>query len=527
VALVAVTAMVYAPCLWHEFALDDATYFTQNDLLIQTRPWYPAAFLAPTNYWGELLPLRDWFYSFQYQLFGMNPVGYRATSLAIYLATCFAAFGLMRELLRKERPGVDGQAPVFAVVISTALFSLHPMHAEVAATIFGQKDLLFAFFSLTAIRFALRAFHRRSEPIRTGLSCLAMTYAAAFSKLVAAVNVLTVPILWATQRNANPRRFLRFLVAWVLANIPLIVWVHYSSGLFKDNSSLMDPVPLGERLILGIRVLGAHTTLVLWPSELSFGYPFVRQFDLDAPFWAGLLVLAVFTVALSARPRSTYFLGAAWYLLYFLPILQLFRNVPNAVVYDRYAFLPIFGIALIVGAILRDTRTRAPSVRLPLDAATIAIVLVVAWQTWVYIPKLSSDEAAAENSHRLFPEWSRAAFDYATALVDSDKLDEAERFIDREPTLADPAWVRDYFNGRVALGRGEASDAITLLDRASRIARMGGYYPFADLDLAEAYIGVGRRELALAAVDRVLMCPIQNPIGTHRARVLHRRLMDQ
>ena len=72
--LLGLVVAVYISGLGGDFVIDDRTYFIDNDLLPALRPWsFAGIFLRASNYWAELLPVRDFFYVLQYQLFSDSP----------------------------------------------------------------------------------------------------------------------------------------------------------------------------------------------------------------------------------------------------------------------------------------------------------------------------------------------------------------------------------------------------------------------------------------------------------------------
>ena len=85
--LLTLTLIIYLPALNSEFVIDDRTYFLDNDLLTSLKPWQLAKiFLEPSNYWGELLPIRDLLYVVEYNLFGKKSDGLSRSEPDIVLA---------------------------------------------------------------------------------------------------------------------------------------------------------------------------------------------------------------------------------------------------------------------------------------------------------------------------------------------------------------------------------------------------------------------------------------------------------
>ena len=89
-----------------------------------------------------------------------------------------------------------------------------------------------------------------------------------------------------------------------------------------------------------------------------------------------------------------------------------------------------------------------------------------------------------------------------------------------ETTFSEPAWVRGYFRGWIELERGNAAEAITHLERASRAIHRDGYFPFTGVPLARAMIQTGQLDRAELYLNDVIAAPFPQPIEHFRARAL-------
>ncbi|MGE5893199.1 MAG: hypothetical protein ACM34I_04000, partial [bacterium] len=157
VALILVACIPYIRGLTGAFVWDDRTYFLDNDVLPRLKPWdISSILLRPSNAWGEHLPLRDFLFVLQYNLFGQNPLGYHIVSLCLYFAVGLILYRFTGLLYRQFREGTGRALSGFAGATLPALFVsvfflLHPVHVEAVSYISGQKDLLFSFFTFSAL----------------------------------------------------------------------------------------------------------------------------------------------------------------------------------------------------------------------------------------------------------------------------------------------------------------------------------------------------------------------------------------
>lgn len=525
-SLVVVCFALYARGIQGAFVIDDRTFFVENDDLTSLRLQDAGTvFVRPTNAWGDFQPVRDLLFLLEFRAFGRATVGYHLVSILLYCAACVLAFALARAIIGREGdPECSGAGRGWPAIAVAVLFAVHPAHAEVVAYISGQKELLAAVFSLASMLAFLRAFEapeRRAVRLAAG----AVLYGLAIlSKQTAIMLAVLVPLLYLeSDREARPP-WGRMAGIWGAVQVPALLWMLRSREAFQalwGTTSALNARPILERIPLALKVLGAHSRLAIWPHPLSFGYPFDGSPNLD-----GNLVAGVVTVALLAlvgwrwrRERAVVF-GAATFLLFLVPVLQLHGSLNNASIYDRYLFLPVFGLALMAERFAREwavVRAGAPRAYVGLLAA-LAVAGAVA--TVAYVPAFADDVAVTRNTFERYPEWSRAPFEYAYSLVEAGRVAEARDLLARDASLASPAWVRPYLLGWAKLEEGRAGEALLLLLQAQELAVAGGYFPFPAIPLGRAMIQLGRLDDAEVELRRALATPIYQPLEQYHARAL-------
>lgn len=526
VGLLVVTAAIYASGLDGAFVIDDRTFFVENDDL--TRLGLGDAltvFARPTNAWGDWQPIRDLAFVVEHRAFGRGTIGYHVVSLALYWIACGLAFLLVRRLQGRndESPG-SRAAHWGAAAIATGIFAAHPVHVEAVAYVCGQKELLFAVFTLASVSMFDRVFDepgRRAGWLAGAVACYGL---ALLSKQTAIVLLLLVPLLWALADRRRRPRATPSALFWAAVNVPAAIWMLRSREAFQTlwrTNSEVTATPLLERIPLALKVLGAHARLAVWPHPLSFGYPFDGSPSPDANLAAGILALALLGLAAWGyrRDRAVLF-GVATFLVFLVPVLQLHGSLNNASIDDCYLFLPVLGVALLAERVARSVlRERLGSVRAWAGAGT-ALVLLGAVLTARYVPAFEDDVAVTRNSYERFPGWSRAPFELAYSLVEAGRTAEARTLVAREPSLDSPPWVRPYLEGWATLVERRPAEALTALRTAAFLAEAGGYYPFPDIPLGRALAEVGLLDEAEGVLRRALSSPIYQPLEAFHAREL-------
>jgi hypothetical protein len=526
--LLAVVVALYSAGLSGEFVIDDHTYFVENDILPYLRPWdFANIFLHPSNYWGELLPLRDLGFVCQYRLFGDNPFGYHLISLLLYLMVVVVAWRLIVSV-----SGASSAQERFTSLFALGFFALHPLHVESVSYISGQKDLLCALFSFVAIHQALRFLDRDVHAGR-GLSIglfVAAYYAAFLSKSFAVATGLLVTLCGINTLWVNPSRRWRVFWGWVAINLPVIFWLRYNMVVATEvmgGTSPLPSLPIAGILLRAVRILGEHYLLVFWPFRLNFGYPFDPLGGYDAAFWVGLVgTLALCMVLVCSRDRCLRF-GVLLVFCYLLPVTQIFMSFQNAGVYDRYLFVPILGFGLLIGRALfwlNDTL----SLRWVAKGVAVLILVVLGGLTFRYVPVYHSNISVTEHAYNLFPDWSGSSFNLVTELIENGEYARARQMLQQETGLRQPAWVPGFLSGWILLEENRLSEAEAPLQTSFWLAANGGYFPYAALPLARLYRAQGKTSAALSVLDPLLRRPPwSNPVVYFRAKELQSAMVDR
>ena len=347
--LLVLTFCLYLPTLLHDAFADDEVYLAYMNRFLRQAPWSDLyqLFFKPQNPW-EFLPLRDFTYWLDFRIYGDEPNGFHATNLLWYGASGVASFGLFRELILLCRPAWAARARILALC-GVLFFLVHPAHVEVVAWIASRKDLIAAtlgFFSLALLARALR----RNWPWRDILLAALALFAACFGKASAMTFILPVTVLIGMCWNDSPeisraKKLCILLLFWALLSVAFVIHLQVgaSSGIRIENQT-----GLWVMLDRASRILTAQIGILLFPYPLRFYYDVYQLGEWHWLVTAGAALLLLASLWVLTQRRSLWAIGVVLMLAPLLVYLQMMPFTSWSLASERYAFVPVAGLALVL-----------------------------------------------------------------------------------------------------------------------------------------------------------------------------------
>jgi hypothetical protein len=357
-------------------AYDDPEYITQNPhvksgLSIEGIGW---AWTGVHSYnWHPITWLS---HMLDAELFGINPAGHHWTSVLFHTANTLLLFLFLKR-------ATDSYGPSLLVA---ALFSIHPLHVESVAWASERKDVLGAFFWISA----LVAYERyaRDKDGANYLLCLFLFILGLMSKPM----VVTLPLVlllldyWPLGRTGRAAgRGLGVMSSTFRLCFEKLPFFLFSAGsclltyLIQKGSgaviSLSD-LPMLNRMANAAVSYATYVRKMFFPVDLTCLYPHpvhgisMREVLLAVAF---LIALSVIVFALfKARPYLI--VGWLWYLGTLVPVIGLVQVGAQAFA-DRYTYIPAIGIYIMVSfTLFEEVRGRT----LQKSLVLLPIILVLA-----------------------------------------------------------------------------------------------------------------------------------------------------
>lgn len=377
-----------------------------------------------------------------------HPGLYHAINLVLHAGASVAAFLLIRSL-------VPGAMNAFA---GAAVFAVHPLQVEPVAWVAGMNNVLAGALAITAVW--LYVLHARAERRRIARLVAASLLAA--MAMFAKPTAVVVPILMLWIDVTALDRPWRRAIASTLPIFAIAVVLSVVARTIQPAMEIERPA-LAFRPVIAADALAFYAGKLAWPAGLAIDYGRTPQSlaESGARYVTWIIPAGVLFVALALRRRWRWLLvGAGWFALAMLPMLGLlaFDFQRYSTVADRYAYLSMVGVGLIVAA--------AVAAR-PMLVAPVAGLIVLAFSAASFMQALhwEDDLSLMSRAIAVNPDSLAGNRTLSAILVDAGRADDAlgfaTRAVERHPGSAD-AWAN---LSAAHMARGDFPGAIAAYER--------------------------------------------------------------
>jgi tetratricopeptide (TPR) repeat protein len=465
--LVLVVFLLYANSLGNQFVFDDI------DLLADPNIKKPVG-------WGVFIsdsyrPLRTISYALDYALWGLNPVGFRLTNIAVHAVNCVLALFVARRVVG------GATLPALAAAL---VFAVHPAQVESVAYISGRRDVLFTLFYLAAFLCYTRFSEAQTARARVGwLAGAGVGFVLSLMSKEMAASLPLVCLLWDVFRATAPSeagerpRLVDSLTrlarerapVYGAASVALLAFAYYTLFVRDATSRVRsggDVEFWGGSLLnnlLTVPLTYAHYAKVaVWPQTLAAQYygAFAPASGIGDPrvipallFVLGLAAAAGYLILRTSHREAGF--GIAWFLLAVLPASQIIPH--HEIVADHYLYLPLVGVGLVAAGGLQAIRSAGwPAVwRRAAYGAALVVLLALCARTILRNFDWRDQLSLWTATYAAVPDSPRASYNLGLEMT---RQGEHRRAIElyKEAIAADPEWFpahRNLASSYAVLGR--------------------------------------------------------------------------
>jgi Flp pilus assembly protein TadD len=521
VALTLITVAVFwQVCTYGFINYDDPDYVYENRNIQSGITFKSIKWAFTTGYFANWHPLTWLSYMLDWQLFGLKAEYYHLTNLIFHIANTLLLFVVLKQMTHRIWPSA----------FVAALFALHPLHIESVAWVAERKDVLSTFFWMLTM-FAYVRYTR--HPGVTGYLLTLLSFALG---LMAKPMLVTIPFVlllldyWPLDRFSPKRRKAgtKYSLSYLLIEkVPLFALTLASCIVTFIVQRKGGAMHVGKNYDLSVRLANAFISYLqyiikmIWPARLSMIYPHPgpNVSILHAVISSALLLAVTIIILRYARDYRYLVTGWFWYLGTLVPVIG-FVQVGNEAFADRYSYITLIGLFIIIGWGLPDLMTRWRYKKIALTLTALLTILAISICTHFQLRHWQNSLTLFKHALDVTEDNYLAHHRIAAALREQGRLDETIYHYKRVLEI-NPRVVEVYLDlGAALTAKGEFSEAVSLYNKALQIAP-----DFIELriNLGIALIGSGKLTEAAEEYEKVLRIQPQNTFAHNNLGVIFLR----
>jgi tetratricopeptide (TPR) repeat protein len=453
---------------------DDPVYVTNNPHVRQGITAESALWALTSTEAANWFPVTRLSHMLDVQLFGMDAGWHHLVSVLIHAAASVLLF-----LFLVRATGARAPSAFVAFV-----FALHPLHVESVAWVAERKDVLCALFWFLALWAYVRGMR-------------ALVIVAFVLGLMSKPMIVTLPLVlllldvWPLKRGLRLREKLPlFSIAAAGAVVTIVV---QKAGGAVNPAAVFG---LGNALVSYLVYVGK----TFWPAGLAVFYPYPERLALWRVALAAVALAAMSWGVVRLHRVCPYLaVGWFWFLVTLVPVIGIVRAGEQARA-DRYMYVPMIGLAVMVAWGGADLLRRWPRLRVAVATAACAACAGVAWAQVGY---WRNSETLFSHALEVTTDNYIAEHNLGTYLTDQPgRLPEAVAHLERAVRLR-PGSGEAHSDLGIALAGtpGRLDDAIAEFSTAIRL-RPDSEVPH--INLANALAQGGRLKEAAAEYETAL-----------------------
>jgi Flp pilus assembly protein TadD len=367
-----ITFFTFIPSLSGQFTnWDDNEYVTENPYITDVS-FHGIATVATTFYSANYHPLTTFSYMAEYAVAKLNPQLYHIDNLLLHILNAVLLLLLIYLLTSGN---------LFVSIGVALLFALHPLRVESVAWVSERKDVLSGlWYILTLLMYTL--FGKTGTRKWYWLSFAAFLLALLSKPMSVSLPLVLVLIDYFLQKKISGKLLFEKIPFVIFAALFCVITVlaQKSGGAIKDYPMLA----LWQRICVPFYAICFYLVKTIAPFNLSTLYYFpsnpgsaLNMQLLGAPLLICGVIIVGWYKRLFVRPVI---FGVLFFLATLLPVMQIIP-VGNAIVADRYSYLPVIGVYFAcmwgVWNVVKNTSVPA-AVRASLIGAGCVVLLLFA-----------------------------------------------------------------------------------------------------------------------------------------------------
>jgi len=335
--------LVMFPMLNNGFTNWDDEFYVQNNQLLRG-PDFAGIFTQAVN--DNYHPLTILSLVPNFMISGLSPFSYLLINLFLHLANTILVFYFIWLISARNE---------WVAMLTAIIFAIHPMHVESVAWVSERKDVLYTlFFLLSLIQYWKYLQEKRPAKLWTSLLFFILSLLSKPAAIVLPFILLLLDY-W-RGRPYNKKLLTEKIPFFLLSLVFAIITIQVQS---KQAIVSTEIYPIWERFFFATYGIMIYLIRFFIPYPLSAFHPFPLSGQLGwqimiSPLFVAALVLLIWL----RRKNKIIVFSVLFYVINLLLVLQLVA-IGNAVIAERYTYVPYIGIAFLFSTWLNQYASRS------------------------------------------------------------------------------------------------------------------------------------------------------------------------
>ncbi|MEB2786956.1 hypothetical protein [Algoriphagus persicinus] len=285
----------------------------------------------------------------------MKPGAFHAACLFVHWVNAVMVFFIAKKLLGRLLPHLEPPKIIIYAFFISLIFSIHPLQVESVAWISASKIILYGFFTLVAL-YTYIVYIQTSNWIWLIITAIAylLGFASKEQAIILPLNFLLLDFVFGRFADQNNKRL--FLSKVILEKIPFFIialslW--YFSFINNFGTVKPDGYPIYQRIMFGLYSISEYIFRFLAPVKMYFFHSFPISPDDSLPlyYYGYILLIGIiiyFIWNCYRRGSKIVLIGFLFFIINLLLVLHIIPFPRPVITADRYMYLSILGLALII-----------------------------------------------------------------------------------------------------------------------------------------------------------------------------------
>ncbi|MBT3384051.1 MAG: tetratricopeptide repeat protein [Prolixibacteraceae bacterium] len=335
-----ITFILFSPSLKNNFTnWDDDLYVTKNNVITSISTSELEKF--GDNFVGNFHPLTMISFAIDYHFFKLDPFHYHLKNIIYHLLNTLLVFFFIKQISRDN---------LFISVFTALLFGIHPMHVESVTWVAERKDVLYTFYFLTGLLLYYQYILKKK--ILFLVAAFVSFLLSTLSKSAAVV----FPVVLFLIDYFEDRKFTFKSIAEKIPLFALSIYIGIVALKTQSQSNAIGDFQFFtffEKIRFASFGFMNYLVKFIFPHNLSSFHPYPENNNIPPIYNLAVLatLILISYMVFAGRKNKWLVFGLGFYFITIALVLQ-FLTVGNAVIAERYTYLPYIGISFIFSTII-------------------------------------------------------------------------------------------------------------------------------------------------------------------------------